>query len=204
MADIEPPSFSLGLDLDAEPEPQILTRHHQQSGLNSAPGRSSCTLLQDDNDDGYFQPRVTNSEEDDFGLQVMDSDPEDGPDSPRIFKRLRRGPAIEEPRLKNKEKDVVCCDDEIEEFSSQEDLVRGNNARPFFCGSFVYVLLEFFWGFSFIHCYFMHIELMQELVACRSGVSNGFNQLIHEPIFVFGSVQRIRKEVETLRSDVDC
>lgn len=50
----------------------------------------------------------------------------------------------------------------------------------------------------------MHIELMQELVACRSGVSNGFNQLIHEPIFVFGSVQRIRKEVETLRSDVDC
>ncbi|KAG8658187.1 hypothetical protein MANES_03G129000v8 [Manihot esculenta] len=124
MADIEPPSFSLGLDLDAEPEPQILTRHHQQSGLNSAPGRSSCTLLQDDNDDGYFQPRVTNSEEDDFGLQVMDSDPEDGPYSPRIFKRLRRGPAIEEPRLKNKEKDVVCCDDEIEEFSSQEDLVR--------------------------------------------------------------------------------
>ncbi|XP_015577134.1 uncharacterized protein LOC8282893 [Ricinus communis] len=112
MADIEPPSFSLGLDL--EPEPELPAQPQQHSAIS--PGPSSSTLLNDDYED-----------DDDFGLEVVDSDPETGPSSPRVFKRLRRGPAVEESRMEKREQEKVFCDngdDEIEEFSSQEDFIR--------------------------------------------------------------------------------
>ncbi|KDP39124.1 hypothetical protein JCGZ_00881 [Jatropha curcas] len=112
MADIEPPSFSLGFDI--EPEPQIPTRQHQNSTFNPAPD------VEEEDDLGS---RVV----DDSGLQVIDSDPESGSGSPLIFKRLRRGPA----RVKRKDEQTVfgdTCDDDIEDFSSQEDFIR--DARP--------------------------------------------------------------------------
>ncbi|XP_065862375.1 uncharacterized protein [Euphorbia lathyris] len=114
MADMEPPSFSLGLDLD------LSTPLQQDSHINPAPATSSHTLSYHEDDDENFGRRDIDSIEEDFGLQVMDSDPESGPDSPRVFKRLRRGPAAEQSGVR-------FCDngnDEIEEFSSQEDFIK--------------------------------------------------------------------------------
>ncbi|XP_050220572.1 uncharacterized protein LOC126670788 [Mercurialis annua] len=122
---MEPPSFSLGLDLELESEPEFIpenpppTQLQQQvrqhySAINV--GSTSGPLLNDGNDD--------------FGLQVMDSDPESGPSSPRVFKRLRKGPgsAINELEVKKRVKEeqvfsVNNGDDDIEEFSSQEDFI---------------------------------------------------------------------------------
>ncbi|KAJ6376572.1 hypothetical protein OIU76_025678 [Salix suchowensis] len=122
MADIEPPSFSLGLDLDIESEPQIPTHHSQISTLNPAPNSSSNTSP-DDRNEG---PQVMDSEkeEEELGPEVMDSDPEPGPVPTRILKRLRRGPATQKSKVRKVEFEGFCCDhgdDDIEEFSSQED-----------------------------------------------------------------------------------
>ncbi|KAL0000830.1 hypothetical protein SO802_014611 [Lithocarpus litseifolius] len=67
MAGYEPPSFSLGLDLGLDSEPQI------------APPDKHPTQTPAPHDE-------------DFGPEVMDSDPESRPEPPRILKRLRRGP----------------------------------------------------------------------------------------------------------------
>ncbi|KAL0000827.1 hypothetical protein SO802_014609 [Lithocarpus litseifolius] len=64
MAGYEPPSFSLGLDLGLDSEPQIAPDKHPTQ--TSAP------------------------HDEDFGPEVMDSDPESRPEPPRILKRLRR------------------------------------------------------------------------------------------------------------------
>lgn len=64
MADIEPPSFSLGFDLDDD-EPLPAARDHSQP-----------TIL---------------DEEDVLGPEAMDSDPDTAAEPPRIFRRIRRG-----------------------------------------------------------------------------------------------------------------
>ena len=81
----EPPSFSLGLDLGLDSEPQI------------AP------------DDHPTQTPAPNDQ--DFGPEVMDSDPETRPEPPRILKRLRRGPTT------TKTPQSRALDDDIEDFS---------------------------------------------------------------------------------------
>ncbi|GLT73321.1 hypothetical protein SLA2020_451890 [Shorea laevis] len=94
MAGCEPPSFSLGLDLGLDWEPQ----------------------------------------DEVFGPEVLDSDPEIGPEPPRILKRLRRGPttATKTPLLQKRldsPQSFCARDDEIEEFSSQDgDFLR--DAHP--------------------------------------------------------------------------
>ncbi|KAI9385982.1 hypothetical protein POPTR_011G139200v4 [Populus trichocarpa] len=123
MADIEPPTFSLGLDLDIESEPRIPTHHFQTSTLNPAPNSSSNTPSDDQNGG----PQVTDSEEEEeeIGPDVMDSDPEPGPGPTRVLRRLRRGPATQKSKVRKVELEGFCCDhgdDDIEEFSSQEDL----------------------------------------------------------------------------------
>ena len=111
MAGYEPPSFSLGLDLGLDSEPQIAPDKH--------PTQTPA-------------PRDEN-----FGPEVMDSDPE----PPRILKRLRRGPTTT-PTTKTPSSHAV--DDDIEDFSSEDDFLKGNNQVPFF---FVFVC-------SFVRVYF--------------------------------------------------
>ncbi|XP_016442418.1 uncharacterized protein LOC107767836 [Nicotiana tabacum] len=92
MADFEPPSFSLGLDFDIDSEPQ-------------------STVL------------PTIQEADDIETPTIAADTEDS-DPPRSLKRLRRGlisksePAAQKIKLG----DAWCSvDEDIEEFSSQDD-----------------------------------------------------------------------------------
>ncbi|KAH8494596.1 hypothetical protein H0E87_021113 [Populus deltoides] len=122
MADIEPPTFSLGLDLDIESEPRIPTHHFQTSTLNPAPNSSSNTPSDDQN--GGPQVMDSEEEEEELGPDVMDSDPEPGPGPTRVLRRLRRGPATQKSKVRKVELEGFCCDhgdDDIEEFSSQED-----------------------------------------------------------------------------------
>ena len=115
MAGYDPPSFSLGLDLGLDSEPQIAPDKH---------------------------PTQTPAPHDeDFGPEVMDSDPESRPEPPRILKRLRRGPTTT-PTTKTPSSHAV--DDDIEDFSSEDDFLKGNNQVPFF---FVFVC-------SFVRVYF--------------------------------------------------
>ncbi|GAV72931.1 hypothetical protein CFOL_v3_16419 [Cephalotus follicularis] len=96
MADMEPPSFSLGLDLDADSDPLIWTRI--QSPPHTAPEASISVSF----------------EEEEFGPQVSDSDPEPDSVPPRIHKRLRRG-LVTKPLVFHN-----GVDEDIEDFSSQE------------------------------------------------------------------------------------
>lgn len=112
MADIEPPSFSLDLDLDDEHDPQIEFGNH--SDRNPAP--DPCPNFPLPGEDG-----------DEIGPQVMDSDPESDPDQPRLFKRLRRGLGTEKSSANKRDFQPPSAndgDEDIEEFSSQEDVVR--------------------------------------------------------------------------------
>ncbi|XVF70661.1 hypothetical protein PTKIN_Ptkin11bG0180200 [Pterospermum kingtungense] len=106
MANFEVPSFSLGLDLDADPEP---TGDHSESILAAASPVSFSTLEH-------------NADELDSEL-VMDSDPETRPDPPRVLKRLRRVADKSSATKKESEKTSVGNDgdDEIEEFSSSPE-----------------------------------------------------------------------------------
>lgn len=107
MADCEIPSFSLGLDLDH-------TVHEAPSSPLSPPGASA----RPDDEEG-------------FGPEVIESDPDLGPDPPpRILKRLRRGLASQSSSSVQRQEDLQSCldaDDDIEEFSSQDDLLEGNS-----------------------------------------------------------------------------
>ena len=104
MADCEPPSFSLGFDFFFDSEHQIA-----QDPLVHSTGPKP----EDDDDD----------EEEEFGTRVEDSDPETRPEPPRVLKRLRRGPP---PLLCETTPSRSCVgDDEIEEFSSQDDDLEG-------------------------------------------------------------------------------
>ncbi|GFP79167.1 hypothetical protein PHJA_000060200 [Phtheirospermum japonicum] len=100
--DFEPPSFSLGLDFESQrssvPDPLL------QPAKRPSPAASFRTIERDDDDDDFESP-------------VRVSDP------PRSFKRLRRGPTsrpVPDPR---KVEPVV--NEEIEDFSSDEDWPRG-------------------------------------------------------------------------------
>ncbi|KAF2288759.1 hypothetical protein GH714_012266 [Hevea brasiliensis] len=80
-------------------------------------------------------------------LQSYEFGPRIRPRVTRPFKRLRRGTAIRESRLKKKEKDSVLCDngdDDIEEFSSQEDFFR--DAHPSIQYNSVRSSIAWFWG----------------------------------------------------------
>ncbi|WCJ32914.1 hypothetical protein M5689_014309 [Euphorbia peplus] len=101
---MEPPSFSLGLDLDLD--------------LYPAPPTTSPTLSFHE-DDNRGHP-----------YEVMDSDPESGPDSPRVFKRLRRGSESGPTKREMEKGSFDNCNDDIEEFSSQEDDFIIGDKRP--------------------------------------------------------------------------
>lgn len=95
MADFEPPSFSLGFDFDIDSEPQSTVLP---------------TIKEIDDDDDFESPK-------------MDPDPKDS-DPPRSLKRLRRGSISKsEPAAQKLKLGETWCtvDDDIEEFSSQED-----------------------------------------------------------------------------------
>ncbi|KAL5548366.1 hypothetical protein UlMin_003597 [Ulmus minor] len=119
MADYEPPSFSLGLDLDFEPpsfslgidldfhsEPQLAAGESSvREPAPEPPIDSGASIPQDD--------------EEKFEAEVADSDQESGPDPTPALKRLRRGL----PRLRERSPARVNGDDDIEEFSSEEGFV---------------------------------------------------------------------------------
>ena len=107
MAGYDPPSFSLGLDLGLDSEPQIAPDKH--------PTQTPTPL------------------DEDFRHEVMDSDPESRPEPPRILKHLKRGPTT---TLTTKTPSPRAVDDDIEDFSSEDDFLKGNNQLPFF---FVFV-----------------------------------------------------------------
>ncbi|XP_062077730.1 uncharacterized protein LOC133782437 isoform X2 [Humulus lupulus] len=111
MADCEPPSFSLGFDFGFESEPQIPVQEPSIPPQQPAPvppvvDPSDLTPLDDDGDK--------------LGPEVADSDLDTRPDPPRIFKRLRRGP----PKLPKKPPLSGDGEDDIEDFSSQEDILH--------------------------------------------------------------------------------
>lgn len=127
MADFEPPSFSLGLDLDSQAEPGILSPTRPSSPVG-APQHCSADAGGRNAEDPDDLNGLENEE-------VMDSDPE--PEATRIFKRLRRGPGSitlctsSSAAAANGGLDDIPLgngDEDIEEFSSQEDLlIRGKN-----------------------------------------------------------------------------
>lgn len=107
MADfeLEPPSFSLGLDLDIESEP---------------PPNSSTTQPTE-------QPPIEINEDEDFESPVRVSN-----HPPRVIERLRNGPTVQpksdgpngEADYERGKYDVY---DDIEGFSSKEDCPRGTS-----------------------------------------------------------------------------
>lgn len=104
MGDFEPPSFSLGFDVLADQRPEETATHR-----DGEPGPSFDLLGEDE------------------GREKEDP-------SPRVLKRLRRGPSST-PRPRSAPDDPVSeilsdVDDEIEEFSefsSPEDRIKGEN-----------------------------------------------------------------------------
>ncbi|XP_057464895.1 uncharacterized protein LOC130754675 [Actinidia eriantha] len=112
MADFEPPSFSLGLDFDLDSQPQTAARNDPQARPSST--HPSFRLIEDD---------------DDFEIPTMGRVPRVS-EPPRTLKRIRRGLASESAPVAQKRKsaELFCNveDEEIEEFSSQEDRFREN------------------------------------------------------------------------------
>ncbi|XP_040988800.1 uncharacterized protein LOC121236438 isoform X1 [Juglans microcarpa x Juglans regia] len=108
MAGYEPPSFSLGLDLGIDSELQVSFEEFPVQIPASDPVTNGPA-----NGDEAFLP------------EVMDSDPETVPEPPRILKRLRRGPpTTKTPSFRLLQESQQSCgavDDEIEEFSSQDE-----------------------------------------------------------------------------------
>ncbi|XP_015898383.4 uncharacterized protein LOC107431874 [Ziziphus jujuba] len=112
MADYAAPSFSLGLDLGFDSEPQIPVEEEECSSPKPAPVPAPVL---DPNANAHRQDGK------EFETEVAeDSDPETGPQEkrPRILKRLRRGPS---QLRETPPSSFNLDDDEIEEFSSQED-----------------------------------------------------------------------------------
>ncbi|XP_022716908.1 uncharacterized protein LOC111275680 [Durio zibethinus] len=111
MASFDAPSFSLGLELDADWESRLPTRDHPEP--ISAPDSSASFKFNTfkDNADELESP------------QVMDSDPDTRPDPPRVLKRLRRAADKCSATKQESEKPLVWNDgdDEIEEFSSSQE-----------------------------------------------------------------------------------
>lgn len=148
MADFEAPSFSLGLDLETQSEARNPTRS------TFDPPR------QDDSSDNAGVR--ANSPDEVRQEEAMDSDPE----PTRVLKRLRRGvvrpaPALTNPvssSVKTQELERSSCDgngdDDIEDFSSQEDLlVRGKNGKQK-KNSFLYFIKL---GFIYLCVYLLQV-----------------------------------------------
>lgn len=121
MADFEPPSFSLGLDLETQLGPPIPILP-----IDPSPQASPTHAgIRTDNLDNLEQ------------VEVMDSDPEPELETTRVLKRLRRGlgaglanptsTPLSEKKQVVEQRRCFDCDDEIEEFSSQEEglIIRG-------------------------------------------------------------------------------
>nr|DAD20505.1 TPA_asm: hypothetical protein HUJ06_021968 [Nelumbo nucifera] len=108
MEDFTAPSFSLGLDLDFDSEPQ--TAPIEASPSQEVPETSNNASFETFQDDGDFQLPAL-----DPGLQSEDPPPR--------LKRLKRGPATQLSRVFDKQPapPYLGFDDDIEEFSSQED-----------------------------------------------------------------------------------
>nr|GMC75493.1 Rho GTPase-activating protein like [Ipomoea batatas] len=116
MADFEPPSFSLGLDDDLDSEPNS-TPAPIPSPKRAKGFPASLRTIAEDNDD-------------DFELPGPGPDPK-RTDPPATLKRLRRGPTSCKPtpaaeNRNAKEEKWRDAEDEIEEFSSQEDRSEGH------------------------------------------------------------------------------
>nr|KJB22063.1 hypothetical protein B456_004G027700 [Gossypium raimondii] len=109
MANFDAPSFSLGLDFDADSEPQLPAEDHLEPIL--APNPSASFNIIEENADEFESE------------QVMDSDPDTRPDPPRVLKRLRRAADESSAAKKESEKTLVWDngDDDIEEFSSSQE-----------------------------------------------------------------------------------
>ncbi|KAF3453471.1 hypothetical protein FNV43_RR03911 [Rhamnella rubrinervis] len=110
MADYAAPSFSLGLDLGLDSEPEIAVE--ESSSSKTAPAPATDPLLN--------LPTSPGNEDEELELLVEDSDNETGPEPPRILKRLRRGPT----HFRETPTSLCNGDDDIEDFSSQEDGVK--------------------------------------------------------------------------------
>ncbi|XP_057809812.1 uncharacterized protein LOC131024324 isoform X2 [Salvia miltiorrhiza] len=117
--DFEPPSFSLGLDFDLSqpqttPPPDPIPQPAKRP--SSAPN---------------LRP-IEEEDDDDFECPVRVSEP------PRALKRLRRvttarpRPPSQEPKVDYKDQ---CVDDDIEDFSSDEDSLRGSLPSNSVCSS---------------------------------------------------------------------
>ncbi|KAB1228055.1 hypothetical protein CJ030_MR4G024735 [Morella rubra] len=123
MAGYEPPSFSLGLDLGLDSEPQNVPEEPPTRVPSPDP-----------------VPHGSGNGDEDCGPEVVDSDPEVGPEPPRLLKRLRRGPpstkAASVRKLRESPQLSCAVDDEIEEFSSQDnDFLRAPfyNSKKVIC-----------------------------------------------------------------------
>ncbi|CAA3020025.1 Hypothetical predicted protein [Olea europaea subsp. europaea] len=112
--DFEPPSFSLGLDFDLDsgpgPEPSP-----QQATFPSTTANLPPTEVEDDDFESLVKVPV--------------------PDPPRAHKRLRCGPKVEEENIKPKKNTCRNVDDEIEDFSSEEDRPPGDLRTNSVCSS---------------------------------------------------------------------
>lgn len=114
MADFEPPSFSLGLDFDLDSEPQ--------STVPPKPSVSLRTIKEVVDDD------------DDFEFPVLDTGPQVSDPPTSSLKRLRRGSISKsEPAAQKLKLGETWCnvDDDIEDFSSQEDEPKGKRLHLF-------------------------------------------------------------------------
>jgi len=148
MDSIEPPSFSLGFDLDAASD--------LQSEIHQNPSSTSDQLI----GDGDNEPEL--------GLTVSDSDRELEPDftSP-VLKRLRRG--INPNKCSVKDDRSVAVedrDDDIEEFSSPEDFPTGNY-------NFELLLRLFEYG-SYLNCWNRNRALLDLLLNVNELISLSF------------------------------
>ena len=124
MADFSAPSFSLGLDLD----PDIVDLPTEGEEERAA-----------ENEDADKPSHGEIAEEHDPELQTLVPDSDDDQLSPpRVLKRLRRRPPPPPSRSAQVEGDqrdefFPSLDDEIEDFSSQEESqLRQGECKPFF------------------------------------------------------------------------
>ncbi|KAL2245314.1 uncharacterized protein LOC105174861 isoform X2 [Sesamum indicum] len=123
--DFEPPSFSLGLDFDLHSEPHPTPP--PDSLLRPAKRRPTAVNLR----------TIVEDSEDDFESPVRVSDSHVS-DPPPALKRLCRGPTVQptsQSRKTDSEGAPCNVDDEIEDFSSEEDWPRGIRPTNSVCSS---------------------------------------------------------------------
>lgn len=150
MADFEAPSFSLGLDLETQSEARNPTR---------------STFDPPRQNDSSDNAGVRANSPDEVGQEeVMDSDPGPEPEPTRVLKRLRRGVVRPAPDLTNpvsssvktQELERSSCDgngdDDIEDFSQEDLLVRGKNGKK--KKSFLYFIKL---GFIYLCVYLLQV-----------------------------------------------